>query len=272
MAQQHSAVELACKRAADYLLTRQSACGGFCAYRSDDVDEPNLADTYHAVAVLTRLGVDIPRRDDLLAFVAGFAASGQPLHLYRYIGILSWLVPGYHPDARTLQAVRGLELTPIPEGRLSAWLERTRLVVELRRRFGELPEPVAIRSAIEGLAQNGGFGPGPNLRDTSLAVGVLVHCGRSELLTEIRRYIDRLQCPSFGFTPTLDSRMAALDIVEAGVRTCKALALPVRYPDDARAFVLACQAGQGGFARAPGALPGIEQTYEAIEALTALVP
>ena len=44
-----------------YLRGRQSYNGGFCFYRFEYLDEPNLRDTYHAIAALTLLGAEVPR-------------------------------------------------------------------------------------------------------------------------------------------------------------------------------------------------------------------
>ena len=47
-------------QAVRYLAARQSPGGAFCFYRTDRVDEPNLADTYHALRALALLGVEVP--------------------------------------------------------------------------------------------------------------------------------------------------------------------------------------------------------------------
>ena len=57
--------ETEAKRAVAYLVSRQCQDGGFCFYRSDLLEESNLADTCHVVAALGFLGHPIPREDRL---------------------------------------------------------------------------------------------------------------------------------------------------------------------------------------------------------------
>jgi hypothetical protein len=45
-------------RAARYIAGRQCQGGGFCVYRNVYLEEPNLSDTWHALAGLRLLGVD----------------------------------------------------------------------------------------------------------------------------------------------------------------------------------------------------------------------
>lgn len=45
-----SRLEVALEQAADYVTSRQCCNGGFCYYRYADLEEPNLHDTYYAVA------------------------------------------------------------------------------------------------------------------------------------------------------------------------------------------------------------------------------
>ena len=66
------------------------------------------------------------------------------------------------------------------------------------------------------------------------------------------------------------SLFAALEILHAGVRGCALLAQPVRYAEAVLDFVLACRSGDGGFARAPDALPNIELTHRALDVIVAL--
>lgn len=86
---------------------------------------------------------------------------------------------------------------------------------------------------------------------------------------DVAAFLDALQAPSFGFNATLDSTFAPLEVLHAGLRAYALLHLPVRYPADAAAAVLACQSGNGGFARIADGLPDIALTHLGLLALAA---
>jgi hypothetical protein len=264
-------VAQALRRAAQYLLGRQCADGGFCFYRSEHLEEPNLGDTYHAVSALKLLDHAVPREPDIVAFVDRFPQSEQPHHLYYLSHTRRAIEPTYRPADWIVRSVRALQVTPPPSpSRVSGWLERTRLVVRLKREFAEAPDADATRRLLESLKDDGGFGSRPNLHDTWFALEILDACGDACAWPESAAFIDRLQCEPFGFTDTLVGTKANVDVVYAGVRSCALLDLPVRYPDHALRFLLHCQTGNGGFARAPDALPSIEYTHAAMAALLRL--
>jgi hypothetical protein len=62
-------VQSAMAKAETYIRSRQSPEGGFCFYKSDYVDKPNLYDTYHAIAALSLLGAEVPSTDLVVQFV-----------------------------------------------------------------------------------------------------------------------------------------------------------------------------------------------------------
>lgn len=261
-------------RAAEYLCSRQSPSGGFCFYRTDDVDEPNLDDSYHAVRTLTLLGWEIPRRAELLEFIEGTAESGQPSHLYLLTLILRTLDPGYRPSPGQQARIRALAPTPPPgpdSPALGGWLHRTRTVARLKRLFTDFAEAEAVRRALLPLKRpGGGFGRRPNAWDTWLALDIAHACGGAIDLPDTRAFVDRLQTPPFGFSTVEGNVTSNLDTLFAGVRSCMLLGLPVKFPTVVYSFVLACQTGKGGFARAPDALPDIELTHRAVWTLLRL--
>ena len=258
-------VAKACTRAAQYVLSRQCASGGFCFYRSEHIEEPNLADTHHAVATLKLLGHVIPRLPDLVAFLDRFPPSGQPAHLYYLLESKHALDPAFRPAERFVRLIRNLRLNePSSSSDLTGWLERARLIVQLKREYAEPVEGARMRRWLERVSRDGGFGSRPNLRDTWLALEILETCNDVGTWPQIADFVDRLQMESCGFSDTVVSRTANIDVIFAGVRCCGLLALPIRYPHQALRFALQCQTGNGGFSRAPDALPSIEYTYEAI--------
>ena len=175
----------------------------------------------------------------------------------------------------TQARIDALRISPAPRRdstRLTAWLGRTRLVVLLKQDFGSSFDAERAAARLGRLLHRGGFGPGPNLVDTRLAVEILRRCGAPVALQGTREFVDRVQVRGCGFAMTAASWTARLHVVAAGVACCRELGLPIRYARDALEFTLACQAAGGGFADAPGALPDIALTHAAIETLLALSP
>jgi hypothetical protein len=261
-------------QAHDYLLGRQCANGGFSFYRSDYLEEPNIHDTWHAMAALHQLSPGATRREDLIRFVVGHPISEQPYALYFRVRCLCLLASPDPEFAAVRAAVAALAVTVPARDRpedLSDELHRLRLSLWLKRHF-ELAYPAAaIAHAL--LAEEhpgGGFGAPPNLLVTRQALAVLALCG--ELAgARTGTFVARLGTPDFGFRLTVDSRSPSLETACAGISVCRRLDFPIAHADDALAFILDCQTGDGGFARAPDALPDIALTHLALAGLTALV-
>lgn len=262
------------ERAIAYLESRQCSNGGFCFYRTNDLDEPNLADTYHAVRVLHLLGQTIPRQADAIAFARRFLENLQPIDRYHSAFVLRTLIPDYSPDRSWVDQTGALPILPPPapdSPALTGWLTRTRTTVRLKRLFTAFSEADDLSLRISGLARpGGGFGVRPNLWDTWLALDVLDACDKASQLRSTSAFLDRVQTPTFGFDTIEGAASSHLDSVFAGVRCCAFLQQPIRFGAAATSFVLGCQGDQGGFARSFGALPDIELTHKAIWTLVRL--
>lgn len=285
-------------RAAAYIRTRQSPCGGFCFYRYRSVDEPSLGDTYCAVAALRLFGIEVPNARKTADFVSQAQVFGLT---YLYFGAftLDHLSLGSRIGEESLELIQRLPIT-LPEASqsidASGWLESARKTIRLQKRFA----PNTLEGAAEGetlsrrlapaaftarsenrhaqvaafmadLMKRGGLGVHVNLWDSCLALSVsaLLRLRPSQ---EIAAFVDSLQHPSVGFMMTPNSAMTSLDVVYAGARCCEILGLAVRHRQEAIDFTLACQTTSGGFAHAPDALPNLEFTYQALKTLAILVP
>lgn len=254
-----------------YLAAHQSPGGGFCFYRTAHLDEPNLADTFHAVATFHLLGEAVPRADKVARYLDRFDAESQPHLLYYVVQARRMLEAAFAPNARTAASIAALSVQQVPTmAHVSGWLERTRLVMRLQEQFGHARDARLVVRALQRLSSAGGFGARPNLRDTWLALDTLDACGDVGAVPDAAAFVDTLQARPFGFTATRVGTDANLDVIHAGTQACRVLSIPIRYPDDALQFVLACQARDGGFARTEGALPSIEYTYHAVAVLAQL--
>lgn len=267
-------IEVACDRAIGYLTARQSLRGGFCFYRTDWIDEPNLSDTYHAARALTRLGRTVPRREAARAFVMPFTASLQPSHLFYAISLLEMLEPGQQlaVDLRTrIASLRAAPAQLSPGAYVTGRLERARWVAQLKSLVGDRQAIADLAEVVSNLQNQGGFGSTPNLWDTWLALDILrLHGGPISRRQDVEDFMASVQRSPAGFTATRQSRMVNLETIFAGVTCCAMLGLPIRYPHHALTFVLGCQDLRGGFASSPGALPNIELTDRALKSIAAL--
>lgn len=260
-------------RARAYLLGRQCADGGFSFYRSEYQEEPNAHDTWHALAALRLLGTPTPRRGDLARYVAGQPVSEQPYALHFRVRSLS-LLDSPDPEPATVRATAAALAAPAPDldwpGDPADALHRLRLVLWLKRHFGlAFSAQDTARTLLAREHPEGGFGDLPNLLATRQALGVLALCGE-EPSAQTGAFVGCLATPGFGFRLTTDALATSLETTCAGVACCRRLHMLIAHPDDALAFILDCQTGDGGFARAPGALPDIGLTHLALAGLTAL--
>lgn len=261
------------QRAHIYLLGRQSPSGGFCFYRTDYLDEPSLFDTWHATTALGLLG-GLPAHPEALAnFVCGQPPSGQLYELFYRTFTLDIFNIADPDHMLVKEMVDALPLNlsdPTRHSALSGQLERLLLTLQLKVHFGLTFIIEEIAQIILGLEHmSGGFGTPPNLLDTRLTIRVLGLCGQTSS-TNTAAFVSQMALPKFAFRLTQHSLAPTLETVCAGIECCRVLNLPVAYLEDAASFILACQVHNGGFARAPAALPDIGLTHLALQGLESL--
>lgn len=257
----------AIERAVAYLHGRQSPAGGFCVYRSAQLDEPNLFDTYYAVAALHMAGGVLPRPEAIRRFLC----EAEPVQVYGlYFRSFALQLLGQDDPviAATRAAVVALPLVPPRAESLTSGKLRSLLFTLRLKRLLDAPLDMVVAARLRALEHaGGGFGGKPNAIDTHLTLACLAACGDQVPMPRTDEFLQRLQHPAFGFRLTEDSLAPALDTLYAGVQACRLRHVPVAYPAAVARFVLDCQTANGGFARAPMALPGIELTCRALALL-----
>lgn len=261
----------ALQHARDYLLERQSPGGGFCFYRGYYLEEPNLSDTWHGVAALTDLlGVELSQRKKHAEFVIGRKVEPQPFPLYYRIRALLTLETGDPAAAEVTRAVAALHVNlpdPAQPQTLGAALRRLHCILWLRKhlRMDTVAEDVAkVVLAIANV--DGGYGTPSNLLDTADAIEVLMFCGTAPPAAT-REFVASMADPQFGFRLAATAQSPNLETVHAGAASCRRLAMVIPHAAAAESFVLSCQSGSGGFARASQALPDMTLTYMALTTL-----
>lgn len=261
----------ALQRARAYLLSKQSPYGGFCFYRGYYLEESNLADTWYGLdALCNLLQTAVPQRERHAEFVISQPVELQPFALYcrvRSLRTLDVIDPHAEEVRRAVEALQpslsDAALLDAPE----AALNRLRYTIWLKRHFGT---PQLFDRLMDALLSTehaqGGFGVPPNMIDTAAAVAILALCGRTAS-ERTGGFVNRLSEPCYGFRLTTNSLSPNLETTCAGIIACAQMGLSVPYMTDAVSFILSCQTGNGGFARASDALPGIMLTHLALDAL-----
>lgn len=263
-----TATRAAVEAAVRYLESRRCRNGGYCFYRTDSLEEPNLHDTYHAVSALCLAGPSVADVHKTLQYL-----ESSPLDSWEhvYCRVFALHAIGENPAARPDLVRRIGEWTISAPGTsktpLSAWLRATCCLLELKDVVGLTVRHDALTRWVSGAARGGAYGDEPNLRDTRNALAILHRLGAKVLAEETWAFLRRLQKGEAGFTLTEQGSATDLDTVQAGLDCCVLLGIPVEHAKSVRRFVLACQGGRGGFGRVPGATPDIEQTRLALEIL-----
>lgn len=256
-----------------YLSARQCASGGYSFYRSEYLEEPNIRDTWHALAALRLLGTPAERGEDIVRFVVAQPLSEQPYALYFRVRSLC-LLQRPDPEHAAVRAAVAALAAALPDPELSDdpsdALYRLRLVLWLKRHFDlVIPARDIARSLLAGEHPGGGFGIPPNLLATRQALAVLALCGAHPPV-RTGAFVARLATPGFGFRLRAESLAPNLETTCAGVSCCRRLGVSIPHAADVLAFILACQTGDGGFARAPEALPNVALTHLALAGLDVL--
>lgn len=259
--------------AARYIVGRQCQAGGFCVYRYEHLEEPNLSDTWLALAGLRLLEVDPPRPGAIDTWLDGFhAASLYHDALHDWVFSKQMLSPTWQPDAQTVQRIQDIPLQPPkPDDKLPGCLQGLLKTVRLKAAFAHrdpAPDVVAWLRTL----RHDGYGSKPNLQDTALALDLLAALGAPDDSAQTRRFVEELQSPYLGFNNTADSRSGRVETMLAGVRCCAHLGLPIRHGEVIASIVLGAQRADGAFANVPGALPTLESHYNALVLLKMLRP
>ncbi len=257
-----------------YVLERQCQAGGFCFYR---LEEPNGADTFYALATLNLLGRRIASEPSRRFLEANQKPDGSYDNLYQaYYAVRGLHFLGYAPRQDPRPYIREqLEIFPVENATLETQLKRLKLLLELCRELRvEIPE--AKRKTIIGFVlsyrnEDGGFGtPFSSLLISYYALTCLAAVNFSIESPGVEGFLRTCEHPVHGFLNVPDTAPSFLEHILAGAESCRILECSPKYREACRRFVVHCQSTSGGFARSPGGLPTLQDTYRAILAWVAL--
>lgn len=270
--------QAACRR---YIISRQTPEGAFCFYRGYGVEEPNGLDTYSAVASLRILGAPIPNADELVAWLQrlqdgqggypNLAMGWYALETLRRLG-----APPLHDPRPYLNTEQQGLLAVDWRGRT---LDRSSLLLALSRlsmlaREWGIAAPPPFRDEIEALLDSlqgpqGGCGsPAENLVDTYRAL-IIMDLLEVEHPPRMMAFAEICRDPECGFRLVPNGSAGSLETVHAGIGVFNHYGadLPWETVSTVRRYIAACQTGDGGFGRVPGAIPTLADTWLALESL-----
>lgn len=270
--------------AVHYVESRQNADGGFCFYRYEDwgMSESNVPDTFYALAVLSLAGHFVPNRDMTVDFLRSRAPTDGCFPSitigWCFLNAMRLLKEPLtvSPKAWLENLMQGLQ-DSLVHNRQMEWsgaLRDLARLLELCQGYGvvcPVSMQMGLRQAILSLkGVYGGYGwPGANLLDTNSVVRIysLLHW---ELHRSTLEYARSCEDENLGFTLAPNASNATLSVLMAGIDTVHSFNERPRYEQILLRYVLTCQTGKGGFARVPGALADLENTYIAFKCLHAL--
>jgi hypothetical protein len=264
------------KRAIDYTTDRLCRGGGFCFYR---LEEPNGADTYYALSILSLMGIDfrdlntvhylkqMQREDGSYESIFAAFYSLHSLTLLRdkpFFDPASYIINrlhGYSFDVERLPA----EITSIYK-RLFYLVDLYCIYDNGRDRNMEND---LIRFILRFRNNDYGFGyPRSTLTDTAYALTILSRLSypMKKLCAEI--FLKKCEIPGFGFTDIPGSSLSYIEYIYAGVAASRIAGYRPEHFKECNDFIVNCQNRNGGFARAMhSGIATLENTFHAIHAL-----
>ncbi len=262
------------ERTCRYILERQCQSGGFCFYR---LEEPNGADTFYALATLHMLGKTLASEVTRRFLEGTQRADGMYDNLYQaYYAIrgLAYLRSAPKQDPRPYLETQ-IHRFPVENATLETQLKRLDILTDLCTGLCiEIPSEkreAMIDFILSYYNGDRGFGdPASGLLTTAYAVASLARLSYPVASLETVRFLRACEHPVHGFLDVPDMAPSFLEHIMAGAIASQVLGYTPRYLEACLRFVIHCQSTNGGFARAPGGLPTLQDTYRAISTLIRL--
>lgn len=266
-------------RVVRYVLERKCLSGGFCFYR---LQEPNGADTWHALSILALLKAGIADE----ATAAYLKGTQHPDGSYDSLYAAWYAIQGLallgekpsrdpRPYVMSSLAQYRFDATKLPAEIISLF-RRTSTLVDLYGALAMDADGTLRDSTIEFILgfqnEDGGFGYRfSTLLDTARALAMLERLAYPLKELGSERFVRRCEVPFFGFTDIPRTTLSFLEYVHAGVLASHRLRLRPAYRDHCEAYILNCRTRTGGFSRTlRGGIATLENTWHGVHALTLL--
>lgn len=266
--------------AANYILSRQDADGGFCFYRAWGAEESTAPDTFYAVASLQCLGREIPRQEPLIRTLQRQqSTSGDfPSLTVAYFSLSALrrlgADPVHDPQPALEQWMRRLPGAGLAPDRWSSGLRAIARCVRLAANWS-LPPSAWEAAALALLALSrdagGGYGVKANPTDTYHALILRQALGKTMTAAD-QAFLQHCEDPVLGIRMAPDSASTNMETIHAALRAFSLLNERPRFPAAIGQFLRRCQHRQGGFGRTGDAIATLESTWRAIAIRQALRP
>ncbi|MDI6876024.1 MAG: prenyltransferase/squalene oxidase repeat-containing protein [Methanomicrobiales archaeon] len=263
-------------RTVRYILERRCSDGGFCFYQ---LDEPNTADTFWALASLAALGIrprDAATAEYLAAYQradGGFASPYTAYHAIQALRILGRPPPADpSPWLQEHLVLPGDRDRPVES---TSRFEPLYLIADLHRTLHLRVDPRArgtiVRGLLRMLHESGGFGRPPTLIETHHALSILQALGHPIGSLGCGTFLRLCEDPRFGFVNVPGSQPSYLEHIHAGVQACLLLSYPSSVLECCEALIRRCRHASGGYARSVyGGISTLENTWMALAALSGI--
>jgi hypothetical protein len=229
-----------------YTLGRQTQLGGFSfyAYPAWGVDEPNVPDTYAALAILQILKIAVPNAETCRAWLLHeqYPSGGFPMIAIAYAAFKALQILGSRPlyDLRDYlqRSAQVLGFTDTPEVNLAG---KTKTVLQCLKLWHAYDIAIgtnlkaAVRDAVVHLrGPHGGYGdPGVSVVKTAAAMELCQVVGLA-LDPDALDFVQRCERPPFGMNINPTSVSSSLECLGAGLRLLCLFGVAPRFPEEYR--------------------------------------
>ncbi len=260
----------------NYIVKRRCHKGGYCFYRQE---EPNLSDTYFALASQKMLGIESGDEKTLNFIHNTQRSNGSYFSItYAYYALKSLSIlngkPLYSPEFFILINLRLYHPKNLLPGTSSVF-RNLLFVISLMNTLDLVIPPDSREFVIEFVLsfQNRDMGFGvehSTLLETSHAINILNSIDYTFEQLETSSFISKCEHSVFGFTNIPSTSLSYLEYIHAGLVISQLLDYEINHFSQCRDFVLNCQTNKGGFARCVGGIATLENTFYAVNSLTIL--
>ncbi len=265
------------KRLLRYVRDRRCRAGGYCFYR---LEEPSSSDTYWALAILLRLGMN--SEDDETAHYlqsfqradGGFENFPAAYFVLKGLRLMNRL-PLYDPGPYLGKQLHTYDVCRIPAGEASIF-RHMYLALDVCRSLG-IPIATSVRDKLAAFVlslrtHDGGFGRDyGTLIDTAQALFIL---HRLETMPSDSRAVDFISCCEnklFGYVNVPRTLPGYIEHVYWGLKARYFTRGRPLYPEICREIVVNSQSATGGFSRTTcGGIANLENAFYAMEAMVYL--
>jgi len=260
-----------------YITERRCQKGGYCFYRQE---EPNLSDSYYALASQRILGTETEDIDTINYILNSQRSNGSYLNItHAYYAINSLYILNkkqlYSPKSFIFANLHSYNPENLLPGTNSVF-KKMHFVISLMNMLN-LAIPLKRKESVSKFVlyfkkSDTGFGvERSTLLETAHALTILAAMDYPLEKLQTAFFLRKCEHSIFGFTNIHSTSLSYLEYLHAGLVLSQLLEYKINYATQCLDFVLNCQTNKGGFARSiDGGIATLENTFYAINSLAIL--